>query len=394
MRREMQFENACKNNYILDCCAKQNDEEAKDLWQSLTTGIAANQKNSNVLDTIPSNMISVLRTDAVITSAVIGEIWAAYSNEDIKDDFSFREALRKCWKNLEEDQKNRELIEKGFGWDKSTASHILKELQNSNLDTSALVRIAKLASKMYADLKGSTSKDVLNIPATVCSVKNGGIENIAKLLPSELALFCYKDTESLILYRLATEKATVYQTKGSEKKSRGRLIVAIDESSSMHGIREEYCAACCIALSRVAIEQKRPVSVIHFSTSVIVQDLNPNDPKDIVKLIRKELDGGTIIHRALDAATEKVGEYKNSDVIFITDGVDFSKEIKASVEKLTNVANLYTVAIQCQIKTDAEAIGIEKNASALRDKAKEYIHLSTKDVKEGNGTSVLTGAFK
>lgn len=390
--RQMRFEVARKNNYVIDCCANQDEDAARNLWQTLTTGIAVDSRNNDVLDTIPSNLASVFQTDSIITSAVIGTIWGTFSNQEIKSGFSLREALRKNWEVFEKNQKERDQIQKGFGWDQSTASHCIKQLQDSGIDTAKIVRIAKLAGRMYSDLKGNQDKEVLGMPASVCTVSQGSA--IQKLIPSELSLLSNLDTQNLLLYRLATNKATIYQTKGPEKKSRGPMIVGIDESSSMHGIREEFAASCAIALSRVAIEQKRQVSVVHFSTSVIVQDLNPNNPADIVKLITKELDGGTCISLALNACVDKLKEIKKSDVIFITDGVDYDSEITPAVEKLVKNGRLFTVAIECEIKSAKDANEWEKNASPLRDKASEYIHLGSNDVKTGSGVVQLGKAAK
>ena len=380
------IEAAKRNHYIIESAARVNEAATISLWEALTIGGSFDQKTNDVLDTIPAEYAATLQTDT-IAAVFAFECLFGYYTADIAGGFKFRENLREGWKIFIERAKAKNDIAEGFGWDKSASWASFRDVEKSGIDTEQVAKIAKLAGRMYSALVGNKTKDVLNVPAAICSVKNGGFNEISYLLPSELSLFANKDTESLVLMRLATSKATVYLTKGSEKKSKGALGIAIDNSGSMHGDRHIFASAAAIALSRVAREEKRPVFVVHFSTSVYVEDMDPNNPADIVKLITAHLSGGTDIARAIRTAEKKIREQKKfnaSDLIIITDGIDPGKDIPDATNELLKIAKLFTVAIECEIPV----------GNILRDKAAAYIHLSEKDVKNGEGVIGLRGAIK
>jgi uncharacterized protein with von Willebrand factor type A (vWA) domain len=156
----------------------------------------------------------------------------------------------------------------------------------------------------------------------------------------------------------------------------------------MGGHKNEWAKAATVALSRVATEEKRPVSVVHYSTSTVIQPLPLGDTGASLKMIRHFLGGGTAIGLALGVAVQQVRDLaqrgqKGADVILVTDGVDGDVKAQetAIYEGSVIGARLWTVAIDCEIA----------EASPLRAKAAQYIRLGRKDLTEKSVT-LLAGA--
>ena len=333
------FNIASQEHYILTCCSKTAYDDSEAMWNVLTQQKVSDGRSSDLADTIPAEYAALLMTDEFAATFAMEALFAAYVSGNISPGIALREKFRQAWKSFIDQVKQQDQIECGLGWDKSSSWKSFREISKSEVDSKQILRIAKLAGRMYADLKGTHSAKVLGIPAAVVSITQGS--SIQKLIPAELSLLSNPDTENLLLYRLATQKATIYQTEGIQQKAGGPIVICIDNSCSMKNSsrgfsREEWAAAAAIAVSRIARENKREVAVIHFTTSVVIQDLNPNCPADIIKLITTQLQGGTDCAVALRAAKNKCQQMqkkakKFADVIFITDGIDYSPELPAAV---------------------------------------------------------------
>jgi uncharacterized protein with von Willebrand factor type A (vWA) domain len=141
----------------------------------------------------------------------------------------------------------------------------------------------------------------------------------------------------------------------------------------MRGTRNEWAKAATVALFRVASAEKRPVSVVHYSTSTVVSRLNPRDTNAMLTMVRHFLGGGTAIGLALSVAVQQVRElaqkgHKGADIVVVTDGVDpdTSAQQAAVSEALALNVRLWTVAIECEIP----------ESSPLRAKAAQYTRLA------------------
>lgn len=56
----------------------------------------------------------------------------------------------------------------------------------------------------------------------------------------------------MTLERIASRRATQYAIRGDTKTSRSLLVIALDESGSMHAQRNEWAKATAVALCRFA----------------------------------------------------------------------------------------------------------------------------------------------
>lgn len=103
----------------------------------------------------------------------------------------------------------------------------------------------------------------------------------------------------------------------------GPFIVCIDNSASMKGAAEYIAKALCLAISKIALQEKRDCYLINFATGFNVIDLNKN-AKSIVSLsefLSKTFDGYTNLDLALEHVFETMSNkrYFNADLLLISD---------------------------------------------------------------------------
>jgi uncharacterized protein with von Willebrand factor type A (vWA) domain len=278
----------------------------------------------------------------------------------------------------------------GLGCDDSAAWRCTMDPAISGADVELVKRVARLAGRMYAALRGASASRVPGVSGEVCSVTQG--DNVARLLPSELALLTDPGLEILPMARIQERRALQYDVRGTSKRSRGPLVIAIDESGSMKsgdGARNVWAKAAAVALARVAMDERRPVSVVHYSTSCVVSSIKPGDGEGFLAMIRHFLRGGTEIGLALTRAVAEVKALaakgsRGADVVLVTDGVDDDQA--AMDEALTEAdaagTRLWTVAIECDVDED----------SPIRKRAASYVRLGAGDLDRADTAISLSGA--
>jgi uncharacterized protein with von Willebrand factor type A (vWA) domain len=299
--------------------------------------------------------------------------------------FERREYARKAWARFCERAKCAGEVSYGLGFDESESWECARDFAERRGDTEAVLRIARMAGRMLAQLRRERASMVCRAPAELHSVELG--DNVARLLPCELA-HLGQPTEVLLLDALANHRALQYALRGKVHKSRGPLVLALDESGSMHGTRGEWAKACAVALTRAAWADKRPVAVVHWSSSVAVTDLPPGNTPGILAMLRHWFGGGNDAARALDCAATEVERMarqgdRGADVVLVTDGVEpITERHLAALDALDRAGvRLWTVACECTIEND----------NPLRSRAAEYAHVGGTDVADGK-LGAMSGA--
>lgn len=370
--------------------AAENPTLAADLWNAILGLGAAPAQGSfaeAVQDTVPVEHMPLLATDDVAVAYAFDLMWEEARNLlPNATPFELRDLAREQWKAFQEQAEKTEHIASGFGWGLEAAWAHTQEVKLAQGDMAQVERVARLAGRMYVALRGAQARRVHGIPSEVYSVEQGN--DIARLLPAEQVLLTEPVLEIAALERIATRRAAQYAVRGTTRVSKGPLVIALDESSSMGGEKNEWAKAATVAFSRVAMEEKRPVSVVHYSTSTVIQPLPPGDTAALLKMIRHFLGKGTAIGLALGVAIQQVRDLaqkgqKGADVILVTDGIDGDVTAQETALHAGHVigARLWTVAIECDIH----------ETSPLRAKAAHYIRLGRKDLTEKSVT-LLAGA--
>lgn len=389
------FDTARTDHLVLKRLAAQDEALTRNLWDGVTgRDTMLGSVGEALTDTMPGEVALLVANDVPAAYAVAAA-WTTMRHVGPTDSpHKMREAARECWAIFMARAEATEELTRNLGWgaDDSLAWTTTQDITTDKGELEMIQRVARLAGRMYSELKGSAVRKVPGMSGEVYSVEQGNA--LARLLPSELAYLSDPSTEILALEHIASKRAGQYAVRGETPRSRGPLVLVLDESDSMResrsgNSRNEWCKAAALAVARVAAEDRRPVSVVHYSTSTKVQHLLPRDSKGVLEMIRTFLTGGTAIGLALDVAGRQVEELARrgdhgADVILVTDGVSHdTNEQTAALDKLKVMkARLYTVAIECGIAPE----------SPLRACATSYSELGRDRLTDSSSVSVLAKA--
>lgn len=300
--------------------------------------------------------------------------------------FAWRETARHGWEKFKERAEEVGMLVGGLGCDDEAAWETTEKTSPVRDRFDEVKTIAKLAGRVYRMLKGAQAERVAAMPEEVYDVELGN--TLSRLLPSELA-HLGQPTEVLLLDRIASGRCLQYRVRGTDVVGRGPLCICLDESASMRWQRRNWSKAVALAMARVAWEDKRHVSILHFGTSVIVRELKPGDTDALIDMLFHFLDAaGTRIALALENAAHQIEVLRRrgdqgADIVLISDGEDHHHDAQGraldAIRKLS--ARLWTVAIECNLQPD----------NPLRARAAQYAHIDAHDLATGDVGS-LKGA--
>lgn len=338
---------------------------------------------------IPASYLIARLTDVLIN--------AVLTNVDIDDDMLLRGLVLEAFKAFEERRKTADTLEEGFGFDRSDAWAQMRQVEDRQGEVSHLMKqVANLAGRMYKSFEYNAIPSKCKDPQEVEGVETGG--EIDRMLDDEKASI---GIDPDVAVRVSEDRANQFKMAGESTKSRGPLVVAVDESGSMHGHREIWAKACSVALIRVALQEGRAVRMVHFSTVTDVHDVRQNEPEDLRLVAESHCGGGTDIDVAMEVALLQVGDLEKdgkegADIVFITDGLDsYSRHHFEQMAKMG--VQLWTVAIDVDIKAVSESQRKSGGASGasgwLFDFARAYVHISDATIR-GNGAGAINAALQ
>jgi len=349
--------------------------------------------------TIPNTALALLRKSNSIPAAfafsMIVESLLA-SGAALDNDLDVRDAMRSAWANWDVRRKQANNVEEGFGCDDSQSWHTLRDVldkHDPHLFT-LMQRIAKLAGRMF-DAMSYTRKQVQSDdPQEVRSATTGG--DVARLLPAELAKLGNGSTRDQTIMRIVKKEAAVFEMGGIRSKSRGPMVLAIDESGSMHDHgaaegRNTWAKAAAVALTRIAWAENRAVRCVHLGMATVTQDIPRDDTDALWQMARSFLSGGTCFEAALSAARIEVGDLekaglKGADIVLITDGEDpdHDKHIQELSRMDKAGIRLWTVSIG----------GEMDKSTPVRARAELYIHARDVDLSDAKTAVDLAAQLK
>lgn len=318
-----------------------------DLWGALVDaplaqGESCSQLRTNVDLTMPvAHAAELRRSDAVPAAFAFGCLAAALMGVDagrkpvdLRDALALRAALQRGWDAFEARRIAANKVREGFGCDLSASWHTLRDLQempDGKSFEAKMLKIAELAGRIIQALGGLRSKQPSDDPQHVVGATTG--KHVERLMPGEMArLFSDDETEAdAQRLRVLRGQAQVKRMRGTRDKTRGPLVLVIDESGSMHEEdtgargRNTWAKAAAVALTRIAWSEGRVVRAVHFGTATVCQRLPQHDRRALFEMARSFLGGGTDFVRGLRAGYEQVGDLKReghdgADVVYITDG--------------------------------------------------------------------------
>jgi uncharacterized protein with von Willebrand factor type A (vWA) domain len=277
----------------------QRKEIQKDLDQAkaeLATQVQENQKNAENLDM--AQIRTAVRDATEKANEQIQEIENAMSGLGCGNtshvDVKGSQAAKKLMQALRDNPKLRRILELAG-------------------------RLKRLAQKKQKEKKRDGTNEYTGILAG---------DEISRLLASESVLLMDPDFE-LVFGRKFQEKSLLqYELKGKESSQQGPIVMLLDCSYSMGGIRYEWATAVALAFLSVAREQKRDFALIHFSEVVrkttIFEAKAPICLDSLLDTVTScGPSGGTNFNKPLAAGLDlisKKSEFEKADLILVTDG--------------------------------------------------------------------------
>ena len=349
--------------------------------------------------TIPiETKMLVRKVDGTATAFAYCEVLKALVGVDLQDDLAIRTALKTAWTEFQNRRDEANDIEDGFGCDDSPSWHTLRDIADepdSETFRQKMLEIAKLAGRMLESFGYCKRRTPDDSPMEVEGATTGG--DVERLMGSEIAAMSDAVTEDAATMKVLKKAALQRDMKGERTQTRGPLVMAIDESGSMHDEYENFrgrntwAKACAIALTRIAWAEGRPVRVVHFGTSTVCQEIPKDDMRALFEMARSFMDGGTDIGSSLDRARGMVGDleaegYKGADIVCITDGVDYDhKHHNRRLDQLdADGIRLWTVCIGDDIAED----------HPLRARAEKYVFAHDRQLNNYSTATDLTDGLQ
>jgi uncharacterized protein with von Willebrand factor type A (vWA) domain len=292
------------------------------------------------------------------------------------DEEGLRVALRKALQQAKEEAQQLEGEVEAFGFgdqqgkDGFTSPELKLALAQKVQNNAKLRQIADLAGRFKREARKVQANKKRPGPDEVTDIEMG--DAIQRVIPAELMLLG-DDLLKVEFMRKFAEKGLIqYRLDEPDSKSKGPVVVCIDDSGSMRGHPEVWSKAIALAMARIATDQKRAFALIHFNAAVARVDHFPVgkvDPEKLIDSCAFFPGGGTNFEPALQEAFGLIdkgnnGAYKKADIIFITDGdADMPSEATLKLKKATG-ATLYGICIGC----DSPVLkGISDHYTEVRD---------------------------
>jgi len=310
--------------------------------------------------------------------------WLEKNKKEIKD--AVNEGIEKAKEQIEESENLLNKVLGGYrqGNEEGVLQKIpihkrielAKQLSNANKMKEIIEYLGRF--RVIAQKKKIEKLSDLKIEPT--DVTTGG--NVSKAIPSELAkLGGNKVTRTDFLIRWSNNDLLIIDPppeKEKENLGKGSIIICVDTSGSMSGIKEYKSKALALAVAEVAYQQGRNFACILFDTKfygpIIIK---PDDNIDtivsnVISIAQDFYRGGTNFEPPLEKAMEIIenDEFNNADILFLTDGF-------ASIGE--NFLNEYEkIKKEKQFKT----VGLLLDASDVeRDKGKTELEKFCDDIK-------------
>ena len=152
-------------------------------------------------------------------------------------------------------------------------------------------------------------------------------QEVARLLPTELASYILPHSNLDFLRRYAEQQTFIFDTNGKDKNGKGPIIICMDESSSMTSLKEQS-KAFCIALLWIAKKQKRDFAIVPFASQVgevMIFKKGQATIQEMIHFSEQFLSGGTNYEHPLSKSLQILTESKfnEADILFVTDGSSF-----------------------------------------------------------------------
>lgn len=188
---------------------------------------------------------------------------------------------------------------------------------------------------------------------------------LSMALPSELALLADPDLDVLFDLKYLESNLMSFNMQGQDQGrviqdphylkqplgQKGPMVVCLDTSGSMHGQPELIAKAIVLYLATQAMQTKRAMYVINFSTNLTAMNLQHHQAlDDLIHFLSQSFHGGTDIVPAIEHAVSMLQQpqFQNADVVVISDFImgQLEDELMEKIQQYKQQGNgFYAVAI-------------------------------------------------
>lgn len=219
-------------------------------------------------------------------------------------------------------------------------------LAQALLSSPNLRQIVELAGRLERVAQKAKKRRSRDSYEEVVDIERGG--DIGRILPAEMgALRASRGIRLLTMSKIVERTALQYRLEGHEPLGRGEMVVALDESGSM-GISQNgiipnvWARAIGLACLRVALEDRRPVTILGFNGGITTVHRMEADgscfrltgrdhsvrepivggfPALALEVISRGCGGGTVFDAPIRYGIEAVKGKGRPDLVFVTDGM-------------------------------------------------------------------------
>src|SRR5262245_3628537 len=230
---------------------------------------------------------------------------------------------RSLKKGLEEAQEAKQAVETfgreegGFQRIPLTEQFRLAGLLGKN---PKIKEIVKMLGRMRLEALSVKRSRITHSSPVRRGVETVGIDGIERALPDELVkLAIGAGAEDLFLKKLLDEDLLAYSYKNPVEETQGPILIALDGSGSMAGLKEIWAKALAIAAILQAKKEKRKSQGIIFGASD--KEIFEIDVDRLEDLATASFHTGTNFGPPLKWAEDKLKESSRADFLFITDRI-------------------------------------------------------------------------
>jgi uncharacterized protein with von Willebrand factor type A (vWA) domain len=257
------------------------------------------------------------------------------------------------------------LLYPGRGWDRSMVE--LHRTYYANLNKYAslieynedIKKILKLIGRIELEYGARSHGISSHSRSEVYSVTTS--KDLEYILPIESVKLQDETLKYLFFARWMEGKLLTYQLTGKnwagsgKKRKKGPMVALVDTSGSMIGSPEIVSKAILLAIVRHMLKEKRDMKVFLFSSVGQATEIELTDNRkmasEFLDFLQYTFEGGTDFNTALGEGLKALKErqYKNADILFITDGLSAVSDEHLIDElnrvKADNDTRIFTIVI-------------------------------------------------
>ncbi len=228
------------------------------------------------------------------------------------------------------------------------------ELARRVRSSAQLKKIVELAGRLTMTARAKRAARTEYARSEIVGVEP--TSNLSRLLPSELSNLASPLGTALLYKKLLERAALGYRLAGSEKQARGPIVILIDQSGSMEGVKDAWAKAVALALLDAARAERRAFGVILYDACVrqakLYEHPEQADPRELLDLLSFVPDGGTAYEPAVTKGLDWISvqkNFRNADLVHLTDGEASLDGCEQARERARTLgANVYGIAIGCE----------------------------------------------